>query len=120
MCWDVASMLGLCEMLLLVSFNPLSACVAHIIETSQLICCANQLTGFYMRATLALNGLNNSCLKIVLMHCKFFFVLIPFSFSIYIFLCILPVLLLLLSFLVHVILTNKNISPNLLDTKLFY
>ena len=27
------------------------------IETSQLICCANQLTGFYMRATLALNGL---------------------------------------------------------------
>ena len=26
------------------------------IETSQLICCANQLTGFYMRATLALNG----------------------------------------------------------------
>ena len=26
-------------------------------ETSQLICCANQLTGFYMRATLALNEL---------------------------------------------------------------
>ena len=26
------------------------------IETSQLICCVNQLTGFYMRATLALNG----------------------------------------------------------------
>ena len=26
-------------------------------ETSQLICCANQLTDFYMRATLALNGL---------------------------------------------------------------
>ena len=34
-------------------FNPLSASVA-------LICCtANQLTGFYMRATLALNGLSN-------------------------------------------------------------
>ena len=32
-------------------------CCPHI-ETSQLICCANQLTGFYMRATLALNGLN--------------------------------------------------------------
>ena len=27
------------------------------IETSQLVCCANQLTGFYMRATLAFNGL---------------------------------------------------------------
>ena len=26
-------------------------------ETSQLICCANRLTGYYMRATLALNGL---------------------------------------------------------------
>ena len=39
-----------------VLFNPLSASVA-LIKTSQLICCANQLTGFYMRATLALNGL---------------------------------------------------------------
>ena len=28
------------------------------IETSQLICTANELTCFYMRATLALNGLN--------------------------------------------------------------
>ena len=27
------------------------------IETSHLICCANQLTGFYMKATMALNGL---------------------------------------------------------------
>ena len=31
-------------------------CCTHI-ETIQFICCANQLTGFYMRATLALNGL---------------------------------------------------------------
>ena len=31
-------------------------CCPHI-ETCQLICCANQLTGFYMRAKLALNGL---------------------------------------------------------------
>ena len=31
-------------------------CYPHI-ETSQLICCANKLTGFYMRATLAFNGL---------------------------------------------------------------
>ena len=31
-------------------------CCPHI-ETSQLICTANQLTGFYMRATQALNGL---------------------------------------------------------------
>ena len=29
----------------------------HHIETSQLICYANQLTGFYMRATLVFNGL---------------------------------------------------------------
>ena len=33
-------------------------CSPHI-ETSQLICTANQLTGFYMRATLALNWLTN-------------------------------------------------------------
>ena len=33
-------------------------CCRHI-ETSQLICIANQLTGFYMRATSALNGLSN-------------------------------------------------------------
>ena len=31
-------------------------CCPHV-ETSQLICCANQLTGFYMRATLSFNGL---------------------------------------------------------------
>ena len=29
-----------------------------VIETSQLICFANLLTGFYMRATLAFNGLS--------------------------------------------------------------
>ena len=33
-------------------------CCPHI-ETSELICCADQLTGFYMRATLALNRLNS-------------------------------------------------------------
>ena len=38
-------------------FNPLNASVA-LIETSQLICTANQLTGFYMRATLPFNGFN--------------------------------------------------------------
>ena len=32
-------------------------CFPHI-ETSQLICCANRLTGFYMSTTLALNGLS--------------------------------------------------------------
>ena len=31
-------------------------CCPHI-ETSQLVCTANQLTSFYLRATLALNGL---------------------------------------------------------------
>ena len=40
-------------------FNP---CCPHI-ETSQLICTANQLTGFYMRATLALNELTHLYLK---------------------------------------------------------
>ena len=37
-------------------FNPFSASVA-LIETSQLICCANQLTAFSMGATLSYNGL---------------------------------------------------------------
>ena len=36
-------------------FNPLSAMLPSL-ETSQLICYANQFTGFYMRATLALKG----------------------------------------------------------------
>ena len=42
------------------SFNCLTnkcQCCPHI-GTSQLICCAKQLTGFYMRAILALNGSN--------------------------------------------------------------
>ena len=39
-----------------ISVNPLSASVA-LIESSQSICFVHQLTGFYMRATLALNGL---------------------------------------------------------------
>ena len=36
--------------------NPLIASVVPHIETSQLICIANQLTGFYMRVRLAING----------------------------------------------------------------
>ena len=32
------------------------------IETSQLICCANQLTDIYMGATLAFNGLTNNAI----------------------------------------------------------
>ena len=37
--------------------NPFKCkCCPHI-ETSQLICAANQLAGFYMRAKMALNGL---------------------------------------------------------------
>ena len=35
-------------------------CCPHI-ETSQLICTVNQLTGFYMRETLALDGLKKVC-----------------------------------------------------------
>ena len=39
------------------TFYPIQCqCCPHI-ETSQLICTANQLIGFYMRATLAFNGL---------------------------------------------------------------
>ena len=37
--------------------NPLIASVAPHIETSQLICVGNQLIGFYMRVTLAINAL---------------------------------------------------------------
>ena len=46
--------------------NPLNASVAPIIAHkpvngfAKLICTANQLTGFYVRATLAFNGLNFS------------------------------------------------------------
>ena len=38
-------------------FWPIKCRCCPDIETSQLICCANQLTGFYTSATLALNGL---------------------------------------------------------------
>ena len=38
-------------------FYPIKCQCGPHIETSQLFCCANQLTGFYMRATLAFNGL---------------------------------------------------------------
>ena len=37
--------------LMALGINPLNQCCCHI-ETSQLICYANQLTGFYIRATL--------------------------------------------------------------------
>ena len=37
-------------------FNLLSGSVGPHIETSQLICCVNQLTGFYKRATLTPMG----------------------------------------------------------------
>ena len=45
--------------------NPLNASVS-LIENRQLICCANQLTGFYMRATLAFTGLSKKCMARVL------------------------------------------------------
>ena len=38
-------------------------CCPHI-ETNQLICTANQLTGFYMRTELALNGLKISSVNV--------------------------------------------------------
>ena len=37
--------------------KPIKCLGCSHIETSHLVCCVNQLTGFYMRATLALNGL---------------------------------------------------------------
>ena len=40
-------------------------CSPHI-ETSQLICCANQLTGFCMRATLSFNGLRQESVPSVI------------------------------------------------------
>ena len=40
--------------------NPLNChCCPHV-ETSQLICKANQVTGSYMRATLTFNGLKSN------------------------------------------------------------
>ena len=39
--------------------NSLTTNVPHHIETSHLICSANQLTGFYMLGTLVVNGLKN-------------------------------------------------------------
>ena len=39
-------------------FKPIKCQCCPYIETSQFICCANELTGFYMRVTLALNELN--------------------------------------------------------------
>ena len=35
---------------------PIKCQCCPYVETSQLICCANELTGFYMRVTLALKG----------------------------------------------------------------
>ena len=42
-------------------------CLSHI-ETSELICSANQLTGLYMRETLVVKGL-----IIVIVPCQFLF-----------------------------------------------
>ena len=42
------------------SFNSLSVSLSLILKTSQLICSANQLTGFYMRTILAFNELSLS------------------------------------------------------------
>ena len=38
---------------LLINFNPLTTNVLHQIETSQLICITNQLTGFYMMGNIS-------------------------------------------------------------------
>ena len=49
------------------SWHFKSQCYPHV-ETSQLICTVNQLTGFYVRATLALNGLTDLILELSLLH----------------------------------------------------
>ena len=41
----------------LYDIKPFNGQCSHYIETSQLICIANQLTGFYMMGTLAVKGL---------------------------------------------------------------
>ena len=46
-------------------FKPFNDPYSNHIETSQLICSANQLTGFYMIGTLVVKGL-----KLVLMFCS--------------------------------------------------
>ena len=46
---NVQSILGFKQ---LANLNPLSTSVFHHIETSQLICIANQLIGFYMRGNI--------------------------------------------------------------------
>ena len=53
--------------------NPLSATCLRI-ETSQFIYTANQLTGFYMRATLARNGLSELSTSYVNLDWDFFLV----------------------------------------------
>ena len=45
------------QLLRLMQVQPIRCKCCPRIETSQLICCANQLTGFYMKKTMALNGL---------------------------------------------------------------
>ena len=44
-------------------------CCPHI-ETSQLICFGNQLTGFYMRATVEFNGLISFSLQLKMLQWK--------------------------------------------------
>ena len=46
-------------LVLLVGFKPFNDQCSHYIDTSQLICSANQLTGFYMMGTLVVKGLIN-------------------------------------------------------------
>ena len=53
---NLQNLSNISRIILFLLLNPLRARVA-LIETSRLISCANQLTGFYMRVTLALNGL---------------------------------------------------------------
>ena len=46
-------------------FNPLRTNVPHHIETSQLICNANQLTGFYMRENIGPSWVNELLKNII-------------------------------------------------------
>ena len=49
----------------MLEFQPIKCYCRPHIEPSQLICSSNQLTGFYIRETLAFNGINQSIVFLI-------------------------------------------------------
>ena len=60
-------------------FNGIKRQICDYIETSQLICSANQLTGFYMTATLAFNELMEFVVKAVVNLDEEIFLQVPIN-----------------------------------------